>query len=232
MESYSTEEQQVEAIRSWLKKNGSSLLLGAAIGLLAIAGWKYYQRWQMESATAASVAYDELVKLADNKDKRDVFRQQAEALAGEYKGTAYAQFAQLYLAREAVQDNDLARAAGYLKAVADKPEDESIGHIASLRLARVEIAQGNAEAALKRVQIDKDKAGGFAGAYARVRGDALQALGRSSEAHAAYQESKAADENSARHPLLALELDATQPQEMAPAANTTPAAPATSESAK
>jgi len=43
MEVYETEEQQVEAVKKWWKENGTSLIIGAVIGLSAIGGWKYYQ---------------------------------------------------------------------------------------------------------------------------------------------------------------------------------------------
>ena len=38
-----TEEEQIEAIKQWWKKNGSSLLIGVGLALAIVFGW---QAWQ------------------------------------------------------------------------------------------------------------------------------------------------------------------------------------------
>lgn len=216
MDVFTTEEQQLESIKKWWRANGTSVLIGAVLGIAAIAGWKFYQQHQLNKATAASDAFEAVIKLADDADKRAEFKQKAEALVSEHQGTAYAQFGQLYLAREAVRDNDLARAASLLQAVTSKPEHEAIGHVATLRLARVKLAQGELDAALKLVDISKDKADSYAGAYALVRGDVLTALNRAAEANAAYQEAAAEGSVVAQDPALALKLDASTLPALAP----------------
>ena len=216
MDVFTTEEQQLESIKKWWRANGTSVLIGAVLGIAAIAGWKFYQQHQLNKATAASDAFEAVIKLADDADKRAEFKQKAEALVSEHQGTAYAQFGQLYLAREAVRDNDLARAASFLQAVTNKPEHEAIGHVATLRLARVKLAQGELDAALKLVEISKDKADSYAGAYALVRGDVLTALNRAAEANAAYQEAAAEGSVVAQDPALALKLDASTLPALAP----------------
>jgi predicted negative regulator of RcsB-dependent stress response len=206
---FTTEEQQLETLKKWWRTNGTSVLIGALLGIAAIAGWKFYQQQQLNKAVSASDAFEAVIKLADDADKRSEFKQKAETLVSEHQGTAYAQFGQLYLAREAVRDNDLARAASLLQTVASKPEHEAIGHVATLRLARVKLAQGETEAALKLVEINKDKAGAYAGAYALVRGDVLTALNRAADAGLAYQEAAAEGSAVAQDPALAMKLDAS-----------------------
>lgn len=209
MDVFTTEEQQLENLKKWWRANGTSVLVGALLGIAAIAGWKFYQSHKLTRALAASDAFEAVIKLADDADKRVEFKQQTEALVSGHQGTVYAQFGQLYLAREAVRDNDLARAASLLQTVADKPLHDAIGHVATLRLARVKLAQGEAEAALKLVDVSKDKVGAYAGAYALVRGDVLTALNRGAEANAAYQEATAEGSTVAQDPALTLKLDAS-----------------------
>lgn len=209
MDVFTTEEQQLETIKKWWRDNGTSVLIGAVLGIAAIAGWKFYERHKETTAMRASDAYEAVVKLADDADKRAEFKQKAEALVSEHQGTAYAQFGQLYLAREAVRDNDLGRAATLLQTVANQPEHAAIGHVATLRLARVKLAQGEAEAALKLVSISKEQAGAYVGAYALVRGDVLTALNRLAEANAAYQDASADDSAVAQDPVLDLKRDAS-----------------------
>jgi len=209
VEVFTTEEQQLEVIKKWWRANGVSVLIGAALGIAAIAGWKFYQQNVLNKAVAASDAYEVVIKLADAADQRAEFKQKTETLVSEHQGTVYAQFGQLYLAREAVRDNDLVRAATLLQSVAGKPEHEAIGHVATVRLARVKLAQGELDAALKLVEIGKEKAGAYAGAYALVRGDVLTVLKRATEANAAYQEASAEGSAVAKDPALALKLDAS-----------------------
>ena len=37
------EYEQGERVRAWLKKNGSSLITGVALGLAALAGWQWWE---------------------------------------------------------------------------------------------------------------------------------------------------------------------------------------------
>jgi len=45
MEIYNNDEQQAEAIKNWIKENGRAVLLGAAIGLVGMFGWRYYNEY-------------------------------------------------------------------------------------------------------------------------------------------------------------------------------------------
>lgn len=204
-----TEEQQLEQIRNWWKENGTSVILGAVIGLSALVGWKFYEKHQLTSATAASDAFEQVVKLSEQEGKSAELVVSAEALVKEHAGTVYAQFGQLYLAREAVKNNELDKAADLLKAVASKPEHAAIGHTATIRLARIRLAQNKAEEALALAQVSKENAGTYNGAYAMVRGDALMALGRTAEANTAFNEAKTEGDPVANHPELSMKLDVT-----------------------
>ena len=42
MEIYSTEEQQVDAIKQFWKDYGNSILIGAVVGLGGLYAWNYY----------------------------------------------------------------------------------------------------------------------------------------------------------------------------------------------
>jgi predicted negative regulator of RcsB-dependent stress response len=40
--SYETDDEKVEAIKAWWKENGVAIVMGVAIGLGAIVGWRYW----------------------------------------------------------------------------------------------------------------------------------------------------------------------------------------------
>ena len=108
----------------------------------------------------------------------------------EYRGSTYAQFAALHLARLAVYDDDLAGAARELRWVLSMAEVGGETHqAAQLRLARVAAAQGDTGGALTMLQ-GADTA--FAASYAQARGDILLAEGREAEALVAYESALAA----------------------------------------
>ncbi len=62
MEQFATEEQQVEAIKRFWKEHGTAIIVGAALGLGGLWGWRAYSEAQIENKEAASVAYQNAVE--------------------------------------------------------------------------------------------------------------------------------------------------------------------------
>ncbi|MBQ4797252.1 tetratricopeptide repeat protein, partial [Pectobacterium versatile] len=54
MEVYSTENEQVEAIRRFFIENGKALAIGVVLGIGALVGWRFWQNHQESNAMAAS----------------------------------------------------------------------------------------------------------------------------------------------------------------------------------
>ena len=48
METFRTEEEQVEAIKRWWQENGKSTVLGVAIAMAAVFGWRGWNDYQRE----------------------------------------------------------------------------------------------------------------------------------------------------------------------------------------
>ena len=204
-----TEQQQVEQLKEWWKNNWTSIVFGAVIGLGALGGWKFWQQHKEATAVAASDAYEAAVKLSEDESKTSEFVSATEALVKNHDGTIYAQFGQLYLAKEAVEASDLEKAASYLVAVKSKPMHDAIKHIANVRLARIRLAQQKLDEALTLATATKEEAGAYFAAYSVVKGDVLLAQGKTAEANAAFAEAKSAGELMANHPELNLKLDVT-----------------------
>lgn len=182
MEVYTTEEQQVEVIKSWWKENGTSVLAGTVIGLVGLFGWRYYNEHQLAGQEAASQAYNEMTTQLAKGD--DAALAQAQTFISAHKGDAYAELAALQLAAAAVKANKLDLAAQQLTEVAANG-DESIKPIAALRLARVLNDQDKAAEAL--AQLGKITNDAFKAQVAEVRGDVLLKQGKPEEARDAYQ---------------------------------------------
>lgn len=62
------EHEQSERVRSWLRKNGASILGGVVIAIGAIAGWQWYQKDQGGKLASANVEYQKALQgLQQNK---------------------------------------------------------------------------------------------------------------------------------------------------------------------
>ena len=182
MEVYTTEEQQVEVIKSWWKENGTSVLAGTVIGLVGLFGWRYYNELQQTNQEAASQAYNAMTAQLAKGD--DAALEQAKSFISAHQGDAYAELAALQQAAAAVKAGKLDLAAEQLTQVAANG-DESIKPIAALRLARVLKDQGKADEAL--AQLGKINNDAFKAQVAEVRGDVLLGQGKPEEARDAYQ---------------------------------------------
>ncbi|MBP8174331.1 MAG: tetratricopeptide repeat protein [Aeromonadaceae bacterium] len=187
MEIYNNEEQQAEAIKSWIKENGRAVVLGAAIGLVGMFGWRYYNDYHQGKMEAASAAYDVVIKdLDQNKEK--AFSTVSEFVSN-YSGSAQGDLAALQLASAAVKAGKLDLAVSQLQTVADKG-NAAVKPIAAIRLARVLGEQGKFADAQKRLDSVTQKA--YKAVVAEVRGDLYLQQNDKSKALAAYQEAVAA----------------------------------------
>ncbi|WP_439101119.1 YfgM family protein [Congregibacter sp.] len=200
MESYRTEEEQVEALKRWWKENGRSTMIGVVLALGLGFGWQAWQKNQEIAAQNASNLYQQMLQAlsAEEGQSGTMGRQIATELKDTHRGTVYAQFAALHLARLAVNEGQPQLAEQELRwalAMADAGDD--VHQVAQLRLARVLAAQDKEEEALSLLQ---GASTDFVASYALARGDILLAQGREADALVAYESAAAALEEGAPVP--------------------------------
>ncbi|ROS05165.1 putative negative regulator of RcsB-dependent stress response [Sinobacterium caligoides] len=212
METYRTEEEQVEAIKHWWKENGTSTLLTIAIVVAGYFGWQYYGQNQQASAEQASAIYQQLLEANDQLAQQPDDAQLATAhhlasqLKEDYEGSTYAQFAALINARLYVNSEDLVKAEAELRWVLEHSSQQSTTDVTELRLARVLDAQGKTDEAEQLIAKQRD--GAMQVGFEELKGDILAAKGDPSGARTAYQQAKdlAAENKVQASPLLALKL--------------------------
>lgn len=186
-----TEEEQIAQIKEWWQRNGKPLLTGGALALVLVFGWQAWQQYQANQAQSGSALYQQLLETSlTPSGQPDIGKvtELAGKLKSEFGGSHYAQYASLFVAKLAVENNKLDDAVAELKPLLDKPADATIDEIARQRLARVLAAQGKAEDGLKLLDGKVD--GAWLASREELKGDLLVQLGRSDEAHAAYQKAK------------------------------------------
>ncbi len=203
MEPYTTDQEQIETLKGWWRKNGKSILGGLFIGLGAVYGWRAWQTGVTAEAEAASAAYNEIVaRLRKEKD------QAADGLARDfmdaYKDSPYAIFAALTRARMAVEAADFSKAKEQLRWVMEHATLTELRAVARLRLARVLLSEGDPAGAWSLVEQGGDAA--VSAAYQEIKGDIRLAQGRPEEARRYYEEALASSAG-IEDPALRLKLD-------------------------
>lgn len=166
------EHEQSERVREWLRRNGSALIFGIALGLAAIGGWQWWQRHQASKQYEAAANYQAAVDAIKANDKTAVAKVQA------LPDSLFRTLAQLELAKSQVQGNQNEAAIATLRAI--RSDDPALAAIVNQRLARLLIDSKQADAALKLV------ANGDSLATLEVRGDAQMALGQREQARDSY----------------------------------------------
>jgi len=169
-----SEEEQWERLKAWLRANGVSVLALTAVMLLAWFGWQWWKDRNDRLAVDASTRYQNILATFDT-GKNDEAYAAIEALRSDHPKSAYVNAADLVAANVHVGANELDRAAERLQRVANEAIDENLRPIARLRLARVQSAQGNYDAAL--ATLDSPALAAHESTRLEVRGDILFAKG-------------------------------------------------------
>lgn len=214
MDTYRTEEEQVEALRRWWDENGRSTMLAVVLAVGAGFGWQGWQQHQQEQAEIASQQYEALLEAtqqASSEEQLATVTHLANGITADYPSTTYAHFARLHLARMAVLDGDYDAAEAELRQVLTASPPQEIEQITQLRLARVIAAKGNPQGGLEI--ITSAEPGSFAPAYAEAEGDMQLQMGNDSAAIAAFERaaSLAAAAGSGASEALQLKLQTLTP---------------------
>jgi len=185
MDIYSTEQEQLEAIKKWLREY-AKYIMGAIIVVLAISyGWRYWQQEQMGIHGQASMLFEQgLAAMATNNPAE--FQPIAQQLTTQYKSTPYAKLAALLLAKQFVDAGKLDAALAQLNWVIENADNSSLKQIARIRAARILLAQQNAKQALALLQpIDNTS---YLPLINEVKGDILLAMQQPQQARQAYMQ--------------------------------------------
>ena len=189
MDEYLSEKEQLERVKDWLRENGAWMVIGLAVGALAVGGWRWWQARSESVAVDASARYQQVLNAFARSDTTHGVAAVGQ-LVKDHPGSPYADQAQLAAARVMVESGQLDRAAAYLTAVMQQTKDPELATVARLRLGRVQVAQGKPDAAL--ATLGSTDQGGFQAGYAEARGDAYFAKNDQTSALREYRAARAA----------------------------------------
>ncbi|AZT83712.1 hypothetical protein EHN06_09250 [Marinobacter sp. NP-4(2019)] len=185
-----TEEEQIQAIKDWWKKNGSSLLIGIGAALAIVFGWQAWQNHQTQQRTEAANQFANLLNAySDQSDEQrgETVAFVASTLQEEFSDSAYAIYGMLILARQQLlEDGDTDAAIASLEWASENVEEGSgLSFIIRSRLARAQFAAKEYDKALSTLEGAGDNES-FAAIYSELKGDILLAKGDREGAREAY----------------------------------------------
>lgn len=181
--------EQGERVQQWLRQNGLSIVVGIVIGLVAIFGWQQWRKHQVNHQAAASQLYVNL-RAAQASGQTDQANAMIGQLMKDYADSPYALFAVSDRAAADVRAKHLDKALVSLDWAQQHTKSSELKALVSLRIARVQLAQGNAQQAI--TTLGQVSANDYPGLVEELRGDALVKLKRPDDARKAYQAAEAA----------------------------------------
>lgn len=181
MEVYTTENEQVDAIKLFFVNNGKALVIGLAVGVGAIIGWNYWQSHHENRLQESAQAFEQISSQLQTGSKQAVAA--GEQFANE-TNNIYGVLTNIELAKIAVEKSDIAGAEkALLKALAVAKLDD-LKDLINVRLARVQLTLNKTDQALITLTQVQDKEWSAIVEY--IRGNILLKKGDVAGARAAY----------------------------------------------
>jgi predicted negative regulator of RcsB-dependent stress response len=207
MATYDLDEQErLDELKAWWKRWGNLVMIGLAVAISAVAGWRYWQSHILTQSLEAATVYENLTQSLAAKDSKGA-REAGAMLIDQYKSTAYAPRAALLLAKLNAEGKDLKSAQTQLEWAVANTKEPAVKDLARLRLAGVQLDQKQYDAALKTLSGSHSDA--YAFRFHDLKGDVLLAQGKPEEARAAYEAAFSnMQEDNPYRTLVELKLDA------------------------
>ncbi len=193
MSDIKTDEEQLEALKSWWKENGQQIVTVVLVVALGYFGWSFWQDRQTERTYTASGIYMQLAEAVDlsaeggvaYEEELQSIRYLADQLQNEYAGTKYAVLGAMAAARVAVSAENFDEARERLDWALANADSEAEEQLIRYRLAQLVFAQGDSAEALAMLT---DESADFAALYSELRGDIYLDIGDREQAVEQYRQ--------------------------------------------
>lgn len=196
-----TDADQIEQLRQLWDRYGRLLTAATVAVLIGVFANYFYGGHLTRQAQGAAALYEAYQKPPAGQTADAL----AEQLRTRYPSSSYATFVALAQAKQAAEAGELNAAQQHLRWVMEHAGEATDRALASLRLARVLLDQGQAQAA--QDALSKDIPASSA-ALAELRGDIARAQDKPQDARQAYQEALAnLPPDSGQAALIKLKLD-------------------------
>ncbi|MFW0054064.1 MAG: YfgM family protein, partial [Arsenophonus endosymbiont of Dermacentor nuttalli] len=136
MEVYTTENEQIDAIKRFFVNNGKALVIGLVVGVGAIIGWNYWQSHQANRLQESAQAFEQITSQLQTGSKQALLA--GERFANETKNI-YGILTNIKLAKIAVEKNDITGAEKALLNALATAQLDDLKDLINVRLARVQL---------------------------------------------------------------------------------------------
>ncbi len=210
MNIYSTETEQIENIKKWFKKYGHWLFSIVAIILIAVGGYRLWERHIEKIESQASERYQQLMVGVAEGDT-SLIEAQSTDLIQHYPQTVYADAALLTQAKLLVSQNQYKKALSKLKIVITQGKTPALRQIARLRSAKIlslttPNTANNYKKALSLLETVDDTA--YLPAIDEMKGDIYLSLKNEPKARVFYRKAiKAFSKTHLNNPILEMKLN-------------------------
>nr|WP_218168183.1 YfgM family protein [Pantoea sp. B9002] len=189
-------------MRQFFANNGKFLAVGVIIGIAALGGWRFWSSHQEGTDKAASAEYQQLTS-AMQADKPDSL--EAVATFASENNNTYGALASLDLAKQYVETNQLDKAIALLQSGLKDTKDANLQAVINLRLARIQLQQSQADAALST--LNNVKGDGWTAIVADIRGEALLSKGDKQGARDAWSKGAESQASPALKQMLQMKMN-------------------------
>jgi len=183
-----TDQQQAELIKNWLKENSKFLIGGLVLGVSGFFGTQFFQQNKLKEAEMASQLYSE-IEFAVKQQRSSQAQLLLQKMDTDFAKSPYQDQGHLLMAKLFMGSVDYDNAILQLEFLIENSMEESLKHIARIRIARIKLQQNLYDEALQI--LETESMGSFEAKYEEIKGDIFSKKGEFSEAQAAY--SKALD---------------------------------------
>jgi len=179
--------EQGELVKSWLRENGSAIVMGLVLAFGLMFGFKQWQAWEVSKRQKASAEYQVMSSLIEAKNM-DAAVSNFEVLKTDFPKSAYTSMASLMMAKARLEAGQADLAASELMFAMENAQPTPVRIVARERLARIRLSQGDTQAALTLLD-NAPSEEGFEAQFAEIRGDIHLANGETALAVQSYQAS-------------------------------------------
>ncbi len=213
MQAYSSEQEQIDAIKKWIRENGLAIFVGVAVGFGGLYGWQEWQDFVNRRAEQASTLYNQILIGMDNAQTGNI-NQITDELIEKYSATPYASRAALAAAKVAAADSLYDKAKERLQWVIDHSQQADLLSLAKLRLARLLILENSIDEATALIEGNEFPAS-YAARVAELQGDLYALKGEVNLAKGAYSNALNAEIPARNREMIQIKRDALDPVSVA-----------------
>jgi predicted negative regulator of RcsB-dependent stress response len=181
--------EQGERVREWLRQNGLAIIIGLAIGLALIFGYRQWTKHRANQQAQAATQY-QMIQNAVASGKTREADTLTDSLEKNHADSAYAVFAASLRAQRQLADGHAGKAVTSLEWALGHAHAKPLADLTRIRLARAYLAAGKPGETIKVLKAMPADA--YAGMVAELNGDALVKQGHSGAAIKHYRAAMAA----------------------------------------